>query len=304
MMALDRRIRGNVPALVTPCDDTATPDVAAIARLVEHVIGAGADALNVLGTSGEFALVPPRHRRKVISTMVAAAADRVPVICGCGRPSVEETVGELREAADLGVAAALVAPSYYFPLSDAEAVRFVSMLAEASPIPILYYHYPQMTGGFISVAAIVALARTGAIAGIKDSSADVTFFARLCAETVEFDDFRIFVGGSAFLLGALAHGADGVIGALGNFGASLDHAVLDAFAAGDMPAARTAQARVVRAVDAIFRRTAHNPAAVAKAILSARGICSDAVFPPLEPLTGTMKRELIDRLPSLGIAMA
>ena len=301
MKRLDARLRGNVPALVTPCGANGEPDLVSIARLVDHVIAAGVSGLNILGTTGEFSLVPPRHRASIIRAAVEAARGRVPVICGCGRPSVEETVAEVQGAADGGVDAALVTPSYYFPLSDAEIVRFVSSVAENSPIPLLYYHYPQMTGCPASVAAVLELARCGAIAGIKDSSADATFFARLTSEALDLSDFRVFIGGSAFLLGALAHGAVGVIGALSNFAAHLDNALLEAMRLADFSRARRAQAEIVRAVDGLFRSTPRNPATVTKVILARLGLCGEAVFPPLDPLAGSEKRQILEQLPSLGI---
>lgn len=53
------RIHGSVPALVTPFTPAHAIDEAAVGRLVEHVIAGGAHGFNVLGTTGEFALVPP-----------------------------------------------------------------------------------------------------------------------------------------------------------------------------------------------------------------------------------------------------
>jgi 4-hydroxy-tetrahydrodipicolinate synthase len=301
---LDPRLCGNVPALVTPCDARGESDLAAMARLVDHVIAAGVSGLNILGSTGEFSLVAPRQRAGIIRAAVDAARGRAPVICGCGRPSVEETVADVRSAAENGADAALVTPSYYFPLSDSEIARFVSSVAAQSPIPLLYYHYPDMTGCSVKVATIAGLARDGAISGIKDSSADATFFARLTSETADLRDFRIFIGGSAFLLGALAHGAHGVIGALSNFAASLDTAVIEAVRRADLTEARRAQARIVRVVDALFRSTPRNAATITKAILARFGVCGEDVFPPLDRLTEGERRQVLDQLPSLGIVGA
>jgi 4-hydroxy-tetrahydrodipicolinate synthase len=301
--ALDSRFAGNVPALVTPCHADGSPDLPAMRRLVEHVVTAGVGAINILGTTGEFSLVPPAERAPIIRAAVAAAKGRVAVMVGCGRPSLAETATEIEIAAECGALAALVTPSYYFSLSDPEIVRFFSRLGEAAPLPLLYYHYPQMTGCPASASAILSLARAGIVAGVKDSSGDAAFFARLAAGSAELGDFRLFVGGSGFLLGALALGASGVIGALSGFAPSLDHALIDAFGNGDMARARRAQASITRAVDSLFGGTPRNPAAVAKAILAAFDLCGDTVFPPLEPLSQAERRRLLDQLPSLGIAM-
>ncbi|MFO1058614.1 MAG: dihydrodipicolinate synthase family protein [Dongiaceae bacterium] len=302
MTALDARFRGNVPALVTPCRaGGAEPDPAGMKRLVEHVMQAGVDAVSILGSTGEFSLVPPDHRGPIICAAVGAAAGRVPVMVGCGRPGLAETIAEIAAAADCGADAVLVTPSYYFPLPDAEVRRFFHGLAAAAPVPLLYYNYPQMTGARPSAATIAALARDGVLAGAKDSSGDAVFLARLAAEVAALPGFRLFVGGSGFLLGALAHGAAGVIGALSNFAAPLDNAVLAAMRDGDLPRARQAQARITRAVDLLFFGTPRNPASVAKAILAAAGVCGEDTYPPLEPLSSDERRALLRALPSLGI---
>jgi dihydrodipicolinate synthase/N-acetylneuraminate lyase len=300
--SLDARFRGNVPALVTPCHADGTPDLESMRRLVDHVIANGVDAFNILGSTGEFSLVAPNYRASIIEAAVGQAAGRVPVMVGCGRPSAAETVAEIREAADNGASAVLVTPSYYFPLAQTEIVRFFSTIAATSPLPVFYYHYPLMTGCTADVSSIVQLARSGAIAGIKDSSGDAAFFARLASQALEFPQFRMFIGGSAFLLGGLALGAHGVTGALSNFAAHLDHALLKAFAAGDFAAARRAQAEIVRANAVLFFAYPRNAATVTKAILAHLGICGESVFLPLDPLTDAEKRTIIGQLPSLGIA--
>jgi len=301
MKLLDPRFRGNVPALVTPCNDAGDPDLTALHRLVDFVVERGVDAFNILGTTGEFSLVAPRHRRAIIEAAVAAARGRVPVMVGCGRPSVEETSTEIEEAGACGAAAVLVTPSYYFQISDEEVVRFFSMLAKGSVVPLLYYHIPQLTRVPVAPATVARLAVDGIVAGVKDSGGDAAFLSALLAQTESLEDFRTFLGGSAFLLGALALGVHGVTGALSNFAPHLDRELLDAFASGDMPRAHRAQAAIVRANETIFLNMRRNPAVVTKAVLAKLGICSEAVFPPLAKLEPGERKSILDSLPTFGI---
>lgn len=300
MIALDPRIRGCVPALVTPATPRGEPDNAGMARLVDHVAGAGADAMVVLGSTGEFSVIPPAFRRPILEAAAAASAGRLPMIVGCGRPSIAETIAEIAEAADCGAAAALVTPSYYFPLSDEEIAAFFRAVAKDAPIPLLYYHYPEMTGCRIGVPTLVQLVEDGSICGLKDSGGDAAFFARLAAATCDHPDFRLFVGGSAFLLAALALGAHGVTGALGNFALHLDRALLDAHSSGDADGARAAQAAIVRA-NAAFFAMPRNAAAITKAALAALGICGAETFPPIDGLTAAEHTLIRSGLAELGL---
>lgn len=301
MTELDARIRDCVPALVTPCTDEGMADIDGMRRLVEHVIAARADAAVVLGSTGEFAVVPPAFRAPVIRAAVEAARGRIPILVGCGRPSIAETIVEISEAAASGASAALVTPSYYFPLADEEIATFFRAVARASPIPLLYYHYPDMTGCAASVATLARLVDEGVIAGIKDSGGDAGFLARLTAALGGRDDFRIFLGGSAYLLAALSLGVHGVTGGLGNFATHLDRAVVDAFRGGDMTKARAGQVAIARANAATFFAVPRNAAATAKVVLAAVGVCGEATFPPVAGLTAAERERVRGKLPEIGI---
>ena len=154
-------------------------------------------------------------------------------------------------------------------------------------------------GGLAGLVPAGDLGRAGVIAGVKDSSGDAGFFARLMAASADLEDFRVFIGGSAFLLGALALGACGVIGALGNFAQHLDRQLMTTFAAGDIASARRIQAEIVRANAVFFP---FNPAAATKVVLSNLGICGEALFPPFVALEASQKQGIVEAMPSFGIA--
>jgi 4-hydroxy-tetrahydrodipicolinate synthase len=238
------RIRGSVPALVTPFAASGAVDEAAVGRLVEHVVAGGAHGFNVLGTTGEFALVPPAERRKALRAAAAANRGRLAMIVGCGRPSLAETRDEIAEAADLGADAALVTPSYYLFLGADEVRRWFAALAAAARIPLHFYNYPLLTKAAVGPALIAALRADGSIGGIKDSGGNAAFLARVLSLTAGDEVFRVLVGGSAFFLGALALGAHGVTGAIGGVAPWVELAVWDAFRAGDLPRARRVNDRL------------------------------------------------------------
>lgn len=301
MTRLDARIKDCVPALVTPCTNEGMADIDGMRRLVEHVIAARADAAVVLGSTGEFAIVPPAFRASIIRAAVETARGRIPILVGCGRPSIMETIAEIGEAAACGATAALVTPSYYFPLSDDEIAAFFRAVAKAAAIPLLYYNYPAMTGSPVGVATLARLVDDGVIAGLKDSSGDAGFLARLTAALGDRDDFRIFLGGSAYLLAALSLGVHGVTGGLGNFATHLDRAVVDTFRAGNMTKARAAQAAIAHANAATFFAVSRNAAATAKSVLAAVGVCGEATFPPVMRLTAAERERVRSQLPEIGL---
>lgn len=277
-------IHGSVPALVTPFTPTHDIDEAAVGRLVEHVITGGAHGFNILGTTGEFALVPPEHRHLVLRAAAAANRGRVPMIVGCGRPSIRETAREIAEARDLGADAVLVTPSYYLHLGTDEVRRQFATLSANAGVAIHFYNYPLLTKAAVPATLIAQLHADGSIRGIKDSGGNAAFLARVLSLTRGDPGFRVLIGGTAYFLAALALGAHGATGAIGGVAPWIELAVLDAFRAGDIERARRAQARL-EAFQDIFGFTAEANAAIAtKVALASLGLCGETPAPPFQPM--------------------
>ena len=274
---------GSVPALATPVSADGDVDTEGLARLVEHVVEGGVGGFNVLGTSGEFSLVPPRLRERAITAAAAANAGRVVFIVGCGRPSLEETRDEIAQAADLGADAVLVTPSYYHPITGAEVRAWFEALARDARTPLMYYHIPQTTKVAIGADVIGALHADGAIQGIKDSSGVAPFLSRVITLTRHDPGFRSTVGGPFYLVGAMQMGAVGVTGMLGTVLPHLEIAILDAFRAGDIEGALDAQRRLHEFQEWLFL-PGRNTIACAKAALEAMGICGRSTWPPIAAL--------------------
>ncbi len=298
MVAFDpERIHGSVPALVTPFTASHAIDEAAMGRLVEHVIAGGAHGFNILGSTGEFALVPPAQRRIVLRAAAAANRGRVPMIVGCGRPSLAETQAEVAEAADHGADAVLVTPSYYLFLGADDIRRQFGAIARSAKTPIHFYNYPLLTKAVIGPAVIAQLRADGSIHGIKDSGGNAAFLARVLSLTHADRDFRVLVGGTAYFLAALALGAHGATGAIGGVAPWIELAVYDAFRAGDLPRARRAQARL-EAFQEIFGFTAEANAALAtKVALSSLGLCNEIPAEPFAILPAAQAQRIRQALP-------
>lgn len=275
---------GSVPALATPVTSSGVFDAEGLTRLVEHVVAGGVGGFNVLGTSGEFSLVPPSLREAVITTARTANDGRVPFIVGCGRPSLAETRDEIEQAGELGADAVLVTPSYYHPLTGDDIRRWFEQLAEAARVPIMYYHIPQTTKGMVSPEVIGQLHASGAIAGIKDSSGVAPFLSRVITLTRHDRAFRATVGGPFYLTGAMQMGAVAVTGLLGAVLPALEIAILEHWRAGEHDAAIEAQQRLHEFQAWLFM-PGRNQIACAKAALEAMGVCGRAMWPPFDAVS-------------------
>ena len=90
------------PYLVSPLDDAGRVNRPVLARLVEHLIGAGVHGLTPLGSTGEFAYLGREQRLEIVDVVVQAARGRVPVIAGVAATTTRGTAQPWRARSSHG----------------------------------------------------------------------------------------------------------------------------------------------------------------------------------------------------------
>jgi 2-dehydro-3-deoxy-D-pentonate aldolase len=291
-------LRGVLPALVTPLHLDGAVDEPAIHRLVEHVLAGGVHGLLALGSTGEVASLVQAARRQVLAAVVKSAAARVPVICGVAQTTLAGATAEISAAAELGAAAALVAPPYYYPIDQPTVLGFYRSLAKTSELPILIYNIPQNTKVVAEPATVAALAHEGSVVGIKDSSRDFEYFEAVCLATRDLPDFRIFTGSDTMLLASMAMGGAGTICGGANVAPAWVVRIFDDFERGDLTAARTHQDSLFQLIQAV--RPGVFPSAI-KAALHLQGLCGPWLVPPVAALDETSVARLRAQLHAWGL---
>ena len=99
------RFHGVFAALVTPMTDGQEVDFHTLAAFTDYLIGEGrVHGLAPLGSTGEYYALSADERRRVLETVLEAAAGRVPIVAGANAGSTREVVRCCREAEQLGAA--------------------------------------------------------------------------------------------------------------------------------------------------------------------------------------------------------
>lgn len=209
-------LAGIFPPVATPFTPGGELDLGALRFNVDRWAATGLCGLVLLGTNGESALVDDDEADRVVE----AARDRLPrdreLIVGTGRESTRATIAASRRAAAAGATAVLVrAPSFFKGQMDTAAfLRHYTAVADASPVPVVLYNFPQAFGVNLSIPAIVRLAEHPNIAGMKESSGDIGQIADEVSQTP--DRFLVVVGSAPTLYASLCVGAIGGVVALAN----------------------------------------------------------------------------------------
>ena len=234
------RLSGVIAAIATALDENGEPDSARSTGLANFLLDQGCDALNVLGTTGEATSFSTEQRRKLMNAYRAAGLPMERLMVGTGAAAVRDAVELTRHAAELGFAAALVLPPFYYKgVADEGLMAYVDAIVAATerkPIPIYLYHFPALSGVPWHVGLLARLVSRfgGRIAGLKDSSGDLGF-ARAAAAVAP--GFAVFPSNEAALLEARNGPFAGCISATVNLNADL---CARAFRSGDAVALEAA----------------------------------------------------------------
>jgi len=265
---------------VTPFSNGSV-DAAAVADLAEFVLDNGADGLVPCGTTGEFASLTDEEYETVVRTSVDAA-DGAPVLPGAADTSVAGTLERIDIAADCGADAVLIVLPYFHGANDpAGNERFLRAVLAETSLPIILYNIPSCVGQSIDADLVEAVADHPDLAGMKDTSGDLTHLLEIIRRTG--DDFHLFQGWDSQLVPAVSMGATGGINAVSNYFPGLMSEAIDAAAEGDLDRGRDLQ---LNHVAPMFNTSLeYGFAPTTKSVLVERGVIGDdSVRPPLVEL--------------------
>jgi 4-hydroxy-tetrahydrodipicolinate synthase len=265
---------------VTPFSNGSV-DAEGVADIAEFVLDGGADGLVPCGTTGEFASLTLEEYETVVSTSVDAA-DGAPVLPGAASTSVPGTLERIDIAADAGADAVLIVLPYYHGANAPEGnERFLRAVLEETSLPIILYNIPSCVGQSIDADLVEAVADHPKIAGMKDTSGDLTHLLDVVRRTD--DDFHLFQGWDSQLVPAVSMGATGGINAVSNYLPGLMAEAIDAAAENDMERGRDLQLNHIAPLFNTSLEFGFGP--TTKAALVERGVIDDdAVRPPLVEL--------------------
>ncbi|RCU47678.1 dihydrodipicolinate synthase family protein [Haloplanus salinus] len=256
-------------------------DADGVADIAEFVLTNGADGLVPCGTTGEFASLTLEEYETVVSTSVDAA-DGAPVLPGAASTSVAGTLERIDVAADAGADAVLIVlPYFHGANAPAGNERFLRAVLDDASLPVVLYNIPSCVGQSIDADLIEAVADHPTLAGMKDTSGDLTHLIDVIRRTG--DDFHLFQGWDSQLVPAVALGATGGINAVSNYLPGLMAEAIDAAATNDVARGRDLQ---LNHIAPLFNTSLEfGFAPTTKAALTERGVIDDdAVRPPLVEL--------------------
>ena len=223
---------------------------------------------------------------------------RVPVYAGTNGITTRETVLLTQIAEECRADAVSVLTPMFLSPNQNELTDHYTTVAKNTSLPVILYNNPPKTGVSLSPATVAKLAEINNIAGIKDSSGDMTVGAEFIRLTRHLDDFSVLMGRDTLIYGGLCYGAAGSISACANVAPGLCADIYEKFIAGDLKGSLEDQFRLAPLRLAFTLGTFP---AVIKESLTLLGIDAGPCMPPAGPMTIDERSRLRKVLTEMGL---
>lgn len=132
---------GCIPALMTPCDESGTPDFDALAQKGKELVSLGMSSVVYCGSMGDWPLLTDEQRMQAVEYLVAAG---VPVIVGTGAQNTSRAADIARHASQTGAVGLMLIPRVLSRGGSVAAQRnhFSAVLAAGDGLPAVIYNSP------------------------------------------------------------------------------------------------------------------------------------------------------------------
>lgn len=209
------QLAGVFAPLPTPFADDDRLDVLRLRAALDWWVASPLTGFVVLGSNGEAVLMDDEECDRVVEVARAIVPRHRLLIAGTGRESTRATIRATKRAAELGADAVLVRTPGFFKsqMTSDVFLRHYMAVAEASPVPVLLYNFPAVTGVNLLPATVARLAEHPNIVGMKESGSDIGHIADLVSNTPR--TFSVLAGSGSTFFAALCAGVSGGILALG-----------------------------------------------------------------------------------------
>jgi 4-hydroxy-2-oxoglutarate aldolase len=218
----------------------------------------GVSGYVVLGSTGERVHLNENEVIDTIKIARGAVPESKLFIAGCGQQSTVGTVNEIKRIASsvspVSVDAVLVLTPHFYraAITQDALIQHYQRVADESPVPVLLYSMPALTGITISTETAARLSEHENIIGLKDSSNDVAALRQTVRQVSE--EFTVLTGNGTVLCDALLAGSCGAILAVGCVAPALCLAIRDALRSGDEERATKLQSSLTPLAAAVTTR--------------------------------------------------
>lgn len=251
--------KGVIPACLMPFSADLAVDEGAYRRHLGDVGSVeGISGITINGHAAEVHALTIEEQFRAIVVTKDVLQDRVPTIVGIYTNSSLEAARIAAYAEHEGADALLVFPPDFMSLGGHLRPEMIyehlRRITDASGLPIILFQYPLASNLAYPLSTLLELCRRfPSIVAIKDQCGDGNLHERQIRELKALDrPVNTLTTHSAWLLGSLALGCDGLLSGAGSVIADLQVALFCAVQANDLKTARAINDRIYPTVRAFY----------------------------------------------------
>jgi 4-hydroxy-tetrahydrodipicolinate synthase len=244
--------QGIYVAMLTPFTADGAINDEELRRIVEFQIASGVHGLFPISSVGEFIHMSREQKIQMMEIIVDQNRGRVRVTPGVGSSLPAESIILAQKAKELGCDAVVVAPPYYYQLSQENIEKYLETIADAVDIPVILYNIPLFTQP-LSYDVVKRLARRKNVVGMKDSSGSMVDFLHFMDKIrIIGEDINILTGREETLFPCLMVGGKGCMTATSGILPEIMIGIYEAWKAGEYEKARELQYSILLVIRAMF----------------------------------------------------
>jgi len=289
------KLSGVFAPIATPFDERGRLLLDKMASNVEKMNKSRLRGYLVLGTNGEFRSLSTSEQMEVLETVVKAASPDKVVMAGTGAESTSVSIDLCHQAAQRGAHYGSLITPYFFAkkMTDKALIDHFVQVADQSPIPVLLYNNPGVTGITMSSAVVREVSSHPKIVGMKDSSPGNLSAYILNAKP----RFSLLAGSANFFFTGLLMGAVGGVLSLADAFPEPCCKLYDLGSKGQLEEGRKLQFQLMELNQKVSGKFG---VAGVKAAMDLAGFYGGPPRAPLLPLTPDEKKKLREDLVASG----
>ena len=268
-------------ALITPFDKDLNVDYKALRKICKHQVESKVDAIIILGTTGEAAVINVDERKKITETIQEEVNGKAKIILGTGTNDTRKVVELNKIAEEQKADGVLIVNPYYNKGTQDSLVEHYKYISERTSLPIILYNVPSRTGMNMLPETIIKVAEACKnVIGVKEACGNISQIAHLFS--IKKDNLSVFSGNDDQTLPIMALGGAGIISVFSNSFPKELKKLTNAILENDYIIARKLSNQYLRMMNSLFIETSPSPI---KYVMNKLGLCENILRLPLAPVS-------------------
>ena len=169
MTQIGNKLEGIFPVIPSPLKKDQQVDHKALSVSLDYYLATDVCGLTILGSGGELPYFSDQEQVAIAKTAAEKIKGEKTLIIGVNAYSEYHAIEKINAIDQYADYIMLLLPSYY-QYSFEDYKQSLTNIAKASKLPILYYHFPQVSGQYLSANELIEILNIDNVVGMKDSA--------------------------------------------------------------------------------------------------------------------------------------